>query len=92
MRPRNVACRLDAIGAANSIIISVPPAKVNQVFTSMLLTTSPWRSASSRRRGVGSSVRSFVSVLSSAIGLTPVLLPEHDLFGKPGPTFSFAGA
>jgi len=50
------------------MIISVPPAMVNQVFTSMLLTTSPRRSASSRRRGVGSSVRSFDSLFSSAMG------------------------
>ena len=62
-----MVCRLDAIGAANTMIISVPPAMANQVFTSMLLTTSPRRSASSSRRGVGSSVRSFASVFSSAM-------------------------
>jgi hypothetical protein len=67
MSPRNVACRLDAIGAANTMIASVPPAMANQVFTSMLLTTSPRRCASSRRRGVGSSVRSFDSLFSSAM-------------------------
>jgi hypothetical protein len=56
-----------AIGAANTMIVSVPPAIMNQVFTSMLLATSPRRSASSSRRGVGSSVRSFDSLFSSAI-------------------------
>jgi hypothetical protein len=49
------------------MIISVPPAMVNQVFTSMLLTTSPRLSACSRRRGVGSSVRSLDSLFSSAM-------------------------
>src|SRR5271170_3750544 len=43
------------------MIISVPPAMRNQVFTSALLTTSPRRIASSSRFGVGSSVRSLAS-------------------------------
>src|SRR3984885_2869850 len=58
--------RLVAAGAAKTISTIVPPAIVNQVETSVLLTTSPRLMASSRRRGVGSSVCS-VSSRSSAI-------------------------
>jgi hypothetical protein len=66
MRPRNVAARLAAIGGASTISTKVPPASMNQVLTSALLTTSPRLIASSSRFGVGSSVRS-LSSRSSAI-------------------------
>ena len=62
-----MACRLVATEPPNIMIISVPPAIMNQVLTSMLRATSPRRIASSRRLGVGSSVRSFESEFSSAM-------------------------
>jgi hypothetical protein len=66
--PRNVISSVCAIGVANTISTSTPPAIVNQVLTSALRTTSPRLMASSSRFAVGSSERS-VSSRSSATGM-----------------------
>ncbi len=66
-RLRIAVCRLTAVGPEKIISDSVAPPIMNQVETSMLLTTSPRSIAWSRRRGVGSSVCS-ASSCSSAIG------------------------
>ncbi len=64
--PRMVTARLLLMLPENAISTSVPPAMMNQVLTSWLLTTSPRLSASSRRFCVGSSVFSVLSVLSAS--------------------------
>src|SRR5581483_5029262 len=73
-----VAANCPLMPPENETRTSAPPAMMNQVLTSWLLTTSPRLSASSRRFCVGSSVFSELSV-SSATRLALRQLAEHAL-------------